>query len=412
MKKFLEIFLGILTAMGGFVEIGELVFTVNAGVKFGYSLLWMIAIATVGIIVFAEMSGRIAAVTSQPVFYFIRQRNGYGVGLLTLISANLASILTCAAEVGGIALLFKLLFGGNYSLLAVVALILLLLIIWFLSFQAIERIFGLLGLLMLVFVAAGLWLGPDWSQMAAGFIPNVPEVETTGEYYVYAYFAVALLSSIMLPYETYFYASGGIEDGWNPSSVNENRMIVIIGFSLGAVLAVGLVLNGALFFAPNMIEPQLPGTAAMAPASVFGKWGLLIAVGGMLFAFSGAAIENALTGAYNISQFFGWNWGKYRVPKDAPRFHLAWIIVCVLAALIILTGVDPVQVVEYSIIFSIVILPLTYLPMLLAAGDEEYMGQYANGWLSTTLGWAYFILISIAALAAIPLLIITHGGRG
>jgi Mn2+/Fe2+ NRAMP family transporter len=84
----------------------------------------------------------------------------------------------------------------------------------------------------------------------------------------------------------------------------------------------------------------------------------------------------------------------------------------VLAALIILTGVDPVQVVEYSIIFSIVILPLTYLPMLLAASDPEYMGQYANGWLSATLGWAYFILISIAALAAIPLLIITHGGRG
>ena len=29
-----------------------------------------------------------------------------------------------------------------------------------------------------------------------------------------AYFAVTLLSSIMLPFETYFYASGAIEDGW------------------------------------------------------------------------------------------------------------------------------------------------------------------------------------------------------
>ena len=412
MKNILEVFLGILTAMGGFVEIGELVFTVNAGVKFGYKLLWMVAVGTVGIIVFGEMSGRIAAVSSQPVFYFIRQRAGYGAGLLTLIAANLASLLTCAAEIGGIAILLKLLFGGNYILLAFLTLVFLLLIVWFLSFQAIERIFGLLGLMMLVFVAAAFWLGPDWTAMASGFIPTVPQLETTSDYFVYAYFAVALLSSIMLPYETYFYASGGIEDGWNPSSINQNRMIVIVGFSLGALLAVALMIIGALYFAPLLIEPQLPGTAAEAPAFLFGKWGLIIALLGMFFAFSGAAIENALTGAYNISQFFGWNWGKYRVPKDAPRFHFAWMIMFVLAALIIFTGVDPVEVVEYSIVFSIVILPLTYLPMLLAARDTDYMGPYANGWLAGILGWAYFILICIAALAAIPLLIITHGGKG
>jgi len=412
MNKFLEIFLGILTAMGGFVEVGELVFSVNAGVKFGYKLLWMVVVGTVGIIVFGEMSGRIAAVSSQPVFYFIRQRAGYGAGLLTLLAANVASLLTCAAEIGGIAILLKLLFGGNYFLLAFITLIFLLAVVWFLSFQAIERIFGLLGLMMLVFVAAAFWLGPDYSAMAAGFIPNIPQLETSSDYFVYAYFAVALLSSIMLPYETYFYASGGIEDGWNPNSVTENRMIVIVGFTLGALLAVGLILDGALYFAPLLIEPQLPGTAAQAPAFLFGKWGLIIALLGMFFAFSGAAIENALTGAYNISQFFGWNWGKYRVPKDAPRFHFAWMIMFVLAALIIFTGVDPVEVVEYSIVFSIVILPLTYLPMLLAARDTDYMGPYANGWLAGILGWAYFVLICIAALAAIPLLIITHGGKG
>ena len=48
----------------------------------------------------------------------------------------------------------------------------------------------------------------------------------------------------------------------------------------------------------------------------------------------------------------------------------------VLGALIILTGVDPVEVVEYSIVFSIVILPLTYLPMLLATRDKDYMGEF------------------------------------
>jgi manganese transport protein len=412
MKKILEIFLGILTAMGGFVEIGELVFSVNGGAKFGYSLLWVVALGTLGIIVYGEMAGRIAAVTEQPVFYLIRQRAGYTAGLGTLLAANAVSLLTCAAEVGGVALILKLLFGGNYFLLVLAAFLFFLLVVWFLSFQAIERIFGLLGLLMVTFVVTAVYLTPDWSQVAKGFVPNVPPVETTKDYFVYAYFVVALMSSIMLPYETYFYAAGAIEDGWNPSDITLNRIIVIIGFTLGAVLAVGLIIVGAQMFQPLKIEPQTPGTAALAPAFVFGKWGLILALLGMFFAFGGAVIENALTAAYNSAHFFGWSWGKFRPAKDAPRFHLAWMIILTLATLIVLTGVDPVQIVEYSIIFSVVILPLTYFPMLLVAQDENEMGHFKNGRLANVLGWFFLIVLSLAALAAIPLLLITHGGEG
>ena len=56
-------------------------------------------------------------------------------------------------EIGGLALLLKLVFGGNYFSLAVIVLVAFLAVVWFLSFQAIERIFGLLGLFMLVFVS-------------------------------------------------------------------------------------------------------------------------------------------------------------------------------------------------------------------------------------------------------------------
>jgi Mn2+/Fe2+ NRAMP family transporter len=412
MKQFAEIFLGILTAMGGFVEIGELVFSVNAGAKFGYNLLWVALLGTIGIVVYGEMAGRIAAVTRQPVFHLIRERAGYVAGLGTLISANLVSLLTCAAEIGGVALILKLMFGGPYRVLILCGLIFFLLVVWYLEFRWIERVFGLLGLLMIVFVAAAIYLHPDWSQVARGFVPNVPHVEDTKEYFVYAYFVVALMSSIMLPYETYFYAAGAIEDGWTPADIQMNRVIVIVGFVLGSVLAVGLLIIGAILFLPAQIEPQLPGSAALGPVIIFGRWGLLIALGGMFFAFSGAAIENALSCAYNLAHFTGWSWGKFRPPKDAARFNLAWIVVFVLATLIVLTGVDPVAVVEYSIIFAVVILPLTYFPMLLVARDEDYMGPHTNGWLADALGWFYLILITLVALAAIPLLIITHGGKG
>jgi hypothetical protein len=40
------------------------------------------------------------------------------------------------------------------------------------------------------------------------------------------------------------------------------------------------------------------------------------------------------------------------------------------------------------------------------------MGKNANGALANILGWFYLVLLTLAALAAIPLLILTHGGRG
>ena len=60
-------------------------------------------------------------------------------------------------------------------------------------------------------------------------------------------------------------------------------------------------------------------------------------------------------------------------------FSLSWIGVFVFAAAIVMTGVDPVAVVEYSIVFAVVILPLTYLPMLLIAQDRRVMHSHANG---------------------------------
>ena len=61
MKNLVSITLGVMTALGGFVDVGQLVFTMQAGALFGYRLGWSVVLGTIGIIVFLEMSGRIAA---------------------------------------------------------------------------------------------------------------------------------------------------------------------------------------------------------------------------------------------------------------------------------------------------------------------------------------------------------------
>jgi manganese transport protein len=173
-----------------------------------------------------------------------------------------------------------------------------------------------------------------------------------------------------------------------------------------------LMVLAAMVFLPRGIDPQFLATPALGVEAVLGKIGLVLALVGILFAVGGAAIETSFSGAYNLSQFFGWQWGKRERPSKAPRFALSWIVIFLLAFGVVMTGYDPVKMTEYSVIFSVVALPLTFLPILLVANDPVYMGRHRNGRFSNILGVAYFVLILAIAVSAIPLMILTNGGQG
>ena len=49
--------------------------------------------------------------------------------------------------------------------------------------------------------------------------------------------------------------------------------------------------------------------------------------------------------------------------------------------------------------------------MLRAAGDRARMGEHATTRVQQALGWLFFVLIAVAALLAIPLMVLTRAGQ-
>jgi manganese transport protein len=407
-KKIFQVALGILAAIGGFVDIGDLVFNVQAGAKLGYQLLWVVVVGVVGIIVYSEMCGRVAAVSKRPVFDAIRERLGFGVGLGALFSSQVVNLMTLAAEVGGVALVLQLLSGLPYRILIALGVVALAVVIWVSPFDWIERIFGYGGLALLVFAVAAIKLHPNWGDVAYGFVPHVD----TPDKLVYAYFAVGLLGAAMTPYEVYFYSSGVVEEGWTPKDLGLNRANAMIGYGLGGFLSFALMITAGALFMPLGVDPEFIGTVALGAQVPLGQIGLLLALVGILFAVGGAAIDTCFSGAYNVAQYFGWEWGKYRRPSGAPRFTIAWIVLLALALLVIMSGIDPVMLTEYAVIFSVAALPLTYIPILLVANDRAYMGRFVNGRVANAFGLVYLVVILLVSISAIPLMVVTHQGQG
>ena len=410
MKKLLGIALGIMTALGGFVDLGQIVFTTQAGALFGYQLTWAIVLGTIAIIVYMEMCGRIAVVAKEPVFALLRTRLGFRLGLATLIASNLLNLITCAAELGGVAIILHLLTGWPEKLLLIGATLCLAIAVFLLRFEWIERTFGLTGLLMIVFAVSAVMLHPDWNQLVRGLAPRLVQPETKRSL-LYAYFAVGIFSAMLMEYEVHFYSSGAIEEDWTSEDLGENFMVATLGSTLGSLLTVALLILGALVFLPRHIFPDLLGTATLAGAFPFAQKALIVASLGALACITGASVETALSGAYNVCQFFNFEWGKNRPAKSVPIYTFTWIGMFVLALIITLTGVRPLVLVDVSIIFGMVIMPFTYYPVLKVAADKNVMGKHVNSKFDTMIGVAFLVLITVAAIAAIPLMILTNSGK-
>ncbi|GBG14010.1 flagellar M-ring protein [Novimethylophilus kurashikiensis] len=404
-----DVILGIMTSLGGFVDMGNIVFALAGGARFDYSLLWVLVVATLGIILFAEMAGRIAAVAHKPAFEVLRNRLPPRMALAVLVASNIVNVLTCAAEIGGIAVVLQLLCGADYRMMLLTALALLLAALYFLKFRWLERIFGLLGMALLVYVWAAIELKPDWHGIYQGLLPGLPH-QPNANLLTYCYYAVGLFSSVLTPYEIHFYSSGGMEDGWSDKDTASNISNAAVGFTLGGILTMFLVIVGAQVLLPQGIDPKMLSTAVLPVADGLGMKGMFLALLGILFAVGGAAVESALSGAYDTAQFFDLPWGKNRPPKQTAVFTWLWMGTLVLGCAIAMSGVDPTDIVEYSVVFAVVVLPFTYYPILQAAADKKLMGHHANSRFISVLGWAYFVLIVLAGVSAVPLMLLTHMG--
>lgn len=408
MKKYLAVALGILTAIGGFVDIGDLVTNAVVGSRFGLSMGFVVVLGVIGICVYAEMSGRIACVAHRATFDLVRERLGPRLGLLNLTASMLVTFLTFIAEIGGVALALELVSSVSYLLLVPFVAFVVWLVLWRAKFSHMENVLGLLGLCLVVFAVALWQLGPDWGALGddmATFAKPGDESWTT-----WAFYAVALFGAAMTPYEVFFFSSGGVEERWTPEDLVTMRANVFVGFPLGGVLSLAIAGSAATVLMPAGIGVDALGQVALPVAVALGKIGLAVVIVGFVAATFGAACETGLSVGYSIAQYFGWQWGKYVTTREAARFQ-AMIGVATLAAVaVLLTAVDPIVVTEASVVFSAVALPLTYFPILVVANDPDYLGEYVNGPVANALGLVYLVILTVVAVAAVPLMVVTGMG--
>jgi Mn2+/Fe2+ NRAMP family transporter len=323
MKKIFEISLGVVTSVGGFLEMGSLSTAAQGGAAFGLQLVWPIVVGTLCIIFLTEMAGRFAAVSQHTIAAGIRDRFGIKFFLLPFVAVLIVNTLVLSAEIGGVSVALEMATGLKHPWWALPVALLAWFTLWRGTFGLIEKGVSLLGLVTLSFVAAAVTLKPDWHQVAAGVLPSVPHHDRANYWFI----VVSILGASITPSLFLFYSSGAVEDQWDSGYLGANRAIATLGMTFGGCISLAVLVAAAYVFSAHGITRvddyhQLP----LLLVAVFGFWGFVLFIASLAFACLGAILQIALEQAYLFAQGFGWNWGENRKPRGRsgvlPRLHV------------------------------------------------------------------------------------------
>jgi Mn2+/Fe2+ NRAMP family transporter len=394
-----DLVLGVVTSIGGFVEAGSISTAAQAGSEFGFQLLWAVAAATLMLAMLAEMSGRLAAVSKRTVAAAVRERFGIHYQIVPLAAELIIDILLLSAEIGGAAIAVKLVTGIGFQWWILPLGMTVGLLLWSAGFAVIEYGIGLLGLTTLVFVYAAWERQPDLGDLAASFRPTLPD----HHYLRYAFLAISIVGATVSPYLLNFYASGTVEEEVTEKELWVNEATSYMGMAFGGVVSMGVLVTSAMVLGPRHIIVDSYEQAALMLVPTFGHWAIGLFALALGIGCFGAAIEISLNAGYLFAQALGWSWGANKPRKENARFTFAFTFVLAAAVTVGLIGFDPLRLTLVSVALTVIIMPFVILPFLVLMNDPKFVKDHTSGPIGNGILGGLTILAAIFAIVIVPL---------
>lgn len=366
------------------------------GAKYGYTLLWVVLIATAALICFHLIGARLGAVTGQGLTGLVRQRFGARAAVSVTLALVAANVGTTAAEFAGIAVGFEMFGVSRYASVPAAALIVSLLVLRG-GFRGVERILLILSSVFVCYIAAGLLAGPDWSAALHGLL--VPTVPPTGEALIVV---TATVGTTLTPWGLAFIQSYVVDKRLSAMDLPYLRIDVVTGAILTGVIAFFVVVACAATLHASGVGISDASDAAAALAPLAGPLASELFAVGIIGAGLLAASILPLSTAYSVSDLTGSPAELNDPVRSAPLFYGTFGVVTVVGVSIVLIPGVPLAsiLILTQVVNGLLLLPVIVFMHLLAR-DRRIMGDHASSRRSQAAGLLVITVVAacVAALA-------------
>jgi NRAMP (natural resistance-associated macrophage protein)-like metal ion transporter len=345
------------------------------GARYGYQLLWVLALSTAALIVFHEVGVRLGIVTGKGLLTLVRERFGRPAALLVVAALVVANTGTLCAEFAGVAAGMDLLGGMSRYLSVPLAALGVSALVLREDFRRVEHLLLALSSVFVAYIVAGVLAHPDWGAAARGLV--VPGIPLNRDALLVA---VATVGTTLAPWGLAFIQSYAVDKRLRVEDLRYERIDVIVGAVLTGVIGFFVVVACAATLHADGVDVNDAGDAARALEPLAGEAASTLFGLGFLGAALLAAAIVPLSTAYSISETLGRRDDIDDSFAEARTFYLSFAAVVALAAgLVLIPGVPLIKVLFLSQALNAVLL-LVLLPFIRSlAADRELMGEHALG---------------------------------
>jgi manganese transport protein len=355
-----------------YMDPGNFVTNIQAGAKYGYSLLWVVVLANVIAMLFQSLSAKLGIVTGRNLAELSREHFPRPVVLIMWAVSEIAAMATDLAEFLGGAIGLSLLFNMPLLYGMIVTAIATYAILMFdnRGFRPLELIIGgLIGVVTLSYLIE-LFIAPiNWGS--AAFHSVVPQFDDAGAVTI----AVGIVGATVMPHAIYLH-----------SSLTQTRTIVdndadrgtLVRFSnwecVIALTIAGLVNMAMVMMASGAFHNGHPDVAEIETA--YHTLTPLLGVGAasiFLISLMASGISSSAVGTM-AGQAIMQGFAGFRIPVWLRR-----VVTMVPAFIVVGLGLNSTDALFWSQVVLSFALPIPMAALVILTGRVDVMGQFANG---------------------------------
>ena len=395
-------------AIGYTIGTGSVTSMIVAGSTYGMSLLWVLFLSCLfsGALIYAY--GNYAIVTGETALYAFRKHLKFGkpiailiiVGvtfgqwnslmgilgissniifeMLALYSPSLNQYkyeLVLAIAVSVISIMYAIMLIGKYSLFEKI-------LVMFVSCMGISFVFSLLV------------VHPMPAEVAAGFVPSIPNIEG-GKMMVAAFVGTTMAAATFLSRPLFIQGKG-----WGMENQKQQKKDAIVAACLVFVISASVmaVAHGALFHEGKKITHVLDMVNALEP--IAGKTALTVFFFGTLAAGLSSVFPCLLIAPLLIADYRS---GK--LDTKSSQFKAITGVACIVALIIPVFGFNPIKGQILSQVFNVFVLPLVIIGILVVMNNPARTKSHTPGkLLNLLLGLSLIFALVISANGVIAII--------
>jgi manganese transport protein len=388
-----------LVASIAYMDPGNFATNIQAGAKYGYTLLWVVLLANLIAMLFQALSAKLGIVTGHNLAEMCRLHFPRPLVWAMWVISEVAAMATDLAEfLGGaigLSLLFKMPLLAGMTVTAIVTYAVLL--VENRGFRPLELIIGaLVAVIGLCYLAEMIIAPVDWSSAAYHVVlPHIADADAL-------LIAVGIIGATVMPHAVYLHS--GLTQARMPIRNDaERRQLVRISNRevVVALIAAGLGNMAMVMMASSAFHAGHPEVAeietayhTLTPLLGFGAAALFLI--SLVASGISSSVVGTMAGQMIMQGFVG-----FRIPIWVRR-----LVTMLPAFAVVGLGTNATQALVVSQVVLSIALPIPMLALVVFTGRRKVMGHFANSTLTT----AAAVVASAIVLALNAVLILNTLG--